>query len=216
MTASKMISGHFYCAESVKIAYLEIPKCACTSAKNLIAYFDNPDFVGTLEPFSVHTQADKIFKIIRAKNDPSLNSYFKFTFVRDPVDRFISFYRDKILTSKDEYTWRFLSGHGFHVGMSMEETLSAMSGLNAENHDPHFAPQTTFLLDGNRLSVDFIGRIERGGADWERIIRLSGFDFPVPFLNAQEKEGNLRKNMSAAALGQIRQFYARDFEILGY
>lgn len=211
-----MISGNFYCAESVKIAYLEIPKCACTSAKNLIAYFDNPDLVGTLEPFAVHTEAGKVFKKILAKNDPSLNAYFKFTFVRDPVDRFISFYRDKILTDKDEYTWRFLSSHGFHVGMSMEETLSAMSRLDVENHDPHFTPQTTFLFDKGRLSVDFIGRIERGMKDWERIINFSGFDFPVPLLNVQVKEDSIRKNMSAAALGQIKQFYARDFEILGY
>jgi len=211
-----MSSGHFYCAESVKIAYLEIQKCACTSAKNLIAYFDNPDCIGTLEPFSVHTNAAEVFKMVRPKNDPNLSSYFKFTFVRDPVDRFISFYRDKILTSKDEFTWRFLSNSGFHVGMSMEETLSAMSLLSPENYDPHFVPQTTFLFDGDRLSVDFIGRIERGRADWERIINLSGFHFPVPFLNVQEKESDLRSNMSEAVLRQIKKFYVKDFEILGY
>lgn len=87
--------------------------------------------------------------------------YFKFTFIRNPWDRMVSWWM---------YTVHF-SGNRERI-----ETLEDMLGLGEQNHI--FGGHDTWLEGFN---FDFIGHYERLSDDFKKICRLIGVDVELPW-----------------------------------
>jgi len=112
------------------------------------------------------------------------DSYFKFTFVRNPWDRLLSAYE-------------FLRRGGFHAADARwaEQHLSQyrdfgefvrqwVTPANVASWI-HFHPQSGFLsLPDGRTGVDFIGRYENLEADFSRICEQLGIAARLQLLNA--------------------------------
>jgi hypothetical protein len=84
----------FLTTQRYPIYYLQITKCGSTFMRNLLYYLDH----GAVhpQPGKVHSLADDFVKADLVPGGEMVASPYLFTIVRDPVDRFLSLYFDKI------------------------------------------------------------------------------------------------------------------------
>lgn len=138
--------------------------------------------------------------------------YYTFAFVRDPLERFVSAWRSKVV--KVNY-------FGFD-----EATLARMQRVEefaqwAAGHDlgklpaadQHIALQSR-LIDLNR--VDFVGRLENFDADFAEVCRHIGTAAaPASPLNQTASSGSTTE-VSAELRELVETMYRRDYQIFGY
>lgn len=165
--------------------YVRIPKTASSSIDAALP-----------KPFGHRTALSWIEKVGREKWD----SAFTFTFVRHPVDRFLSaYYYSSIFGERDDPNSFLKNLEDFYVKKDNFLLLQ---------------PQHEWICDkeGNVL-VDFIGRFENLQNDWEEVCDAIGWANELPHAKA-----SLRKNIPLTQESKkiLREFYAKDFELLGY
>lgn len=124
---------------------------------------------------------------------------YTFAFVRNPWDRLLSCFRDKIQGEVGDFTLFSQSGvarclqrfDAFSANMSFEEFVYAVSSIPDADADEHFRSQHTFLTnDQGEIAVDFVGRYETLEADFRYVagrIRLpEGISLPRLQSNPRE------------------------------
>jgi hypothetical protein len=90
-------------------------------------------------------------------NDETWNGYFKFAFVRNPFDRFVSsvFYKHKTLKQKPEFA---------------KLLMKRIIDKEINNTGSFYKAQTEYLVDSvNHQALDFIGRTESMQFDFDKI-----------------------------------------------
>lgn len=140
-----------------EVQYLVIPKCGCTYVKNLLWRIDHDGYFPN--PSRVH-DADSEFPRAGAQGysaEKIRENPYAFTVLRNPVDRFLSLYFDKVIG--DGYK-RFVplrdvltKSHGVDVNadsveghrrncMILLDWIEAnLRGDSELPHDPHWTPQ---------------------------------------------------------------------------
>ncbi len=101
-------------------------------------------------------------------------------FVRNPLDRLLSCYSQKIVYYERQLgmpplLWRY--GKTFHKDMSFADFVRAVSRIPDRLSDIHFRSQHTFFYHRGKLMADFVGRFERISEDWD--ILREKFDLPA-------------------------------------
>ena len=93
----------------LKLIYVSIPKCACTSLKNCMFYLENKyDFktiknngkyldIHRLYPSMYHEKLKEKLK----NNNLDINEFTKICLIRDPIKRFISAYTNRVNYHKE-------------------------------------------------------------------------------------------------------------------
>src|SRR5262249_52924101 len=125
--------------------YIETPKVACTSIKTVLARVLGISLVETQgDPHRVRWPTPDEAPSRSGSLFPGL---FTFAFVRNPWDRLVSCYRDKIRGEVDGYTYftirpgvanclaRF---DAFIPGMSFADFVMAVASIRDEDADGHF------------------------------------------------------------------------------
>lgn len=142
---------------------------------------------------------------------------FKFAFVRNPWDRFVSaFFHDPNVT------------HGKHSKQSFRDFVRFIAEKDLSAPGPtypnltnwplhhHFLPQWFFICkqDGS-VGVDFLGRFERLREDWQLVCDRVGVSDSLPHLRPG---GHLdyREYYDAETQDIVGTAYRRDVELLGY
>jgi chondroitin 4-sulfotransferase 11 len=96
---------------------------------------------------------------------------FRFTVVRNPWDRLVSCYYNKVVQVREErHPWilgRF--GDAFHPDMNFAAFAMAVMKIPDDASDEHFASQWHLLNYRGKPPLDFIGRFENLSSDWERL-----------------------------------------------
>lgn len=130
--------------------------------------------------------------------------YFKFAFVRNPYDRFVS-------------SCAFLNAH--NPGYAGNELAFMKKALGAEGfrHRVLVCPQAELLEDElGALGMDFIGRYECLQASFDEACRRIGLPpQALPRSNAS-RHGHFGGCYDDELLGMVTDFYRSDFERLGY
>jgi hypothetical protein len=143
------------------------------------------------------------------------NSYFKFSFVRNPWDRLLSAYE-------------FLKRGGFHAGDARwagqhlagyrdfgEFVRAWVTPANVASW-VHFRPQTDFLyLPEGRSGVDFIGRYENLAVDFQRICARLGIEAELQLLNTAPVR-DYRDAYDSESRRIVDRVYRRDIVDLDY
>ena len=137
-----------------------------------------------------------------------VEDYFAFAFVRHPVDRFISAWRNKVV-----------SANYFDFDAVTHESMQDLSafveyaeGLDLDAADRHIAPQSR-LIDLTR--VDYLGRLETFADDMGAISdRLGLPSATLPRKNSTSS--GAPDPVASEVRDRIADLYRRDLQIFGY
>lgn len=205
--------------------YIEIPKVACTSIKTALAGVVGVDLADS--GGNPHEARWPVPQVAPAPRGPRFPGLFAFAFVRDPWDRLVSCYRDKIRGEVDGYTFftirpgvanclaRF---DAFVAGMSFDEFVRAVAAVPDGDADPHFRSQHTFVTDdAGQLAVDFVGRYERLADDLRAVERRIGLaPLALPRLQVARTPLPFAAFYTAETAQLVADRYARDVDLFGY
>ncbi len=92
----------------LKLLYVSIPKCACTSLKNCMFYlennFDYKTFKNNGKNFDIHKLYPSMYfdnLINKLEKQYKINEFTKICLIRDPIKRFISAYTNRVNHHKE-------------------------------------------------------------------------------------------------------------------
>jgi hypothetical protein len=135
-----------------KYLYYSIPKTATTSIKIYLESY-------SLVDIGLHSKQDGY----TVAYDESWNSYFKFTFVRNPWDRILSCFLDKTKQSIGK-SWE-METYKPYADCSFEEFIDYLTQDNIL-YDAHTTPQHLLI---NLSQIDFIGKFEYLDKDFNTV-----------------------------------------------
>lgn len=188
--------------ENNKFVYFPIPKVASTSLQNI---FEEIDFK------KEDTPKIKDF-------EKKYKNYYKFAFVRNPYDRVVSCYKDKILET-NAYTGLALR-QGFDIHMGFKEFVKEITKIPNIRADQHIKSQSFFLKDKNGdLIPDFVGKFENLERDYKKIMNNIGIKNPPKLLHknkTQDKGKDYKDYYDEETRRLVQKRYKEDFELFGY
>lgn len=131
-------------------------------------------------------------------------NYFKFAFVRNPIDRFISGWTDKVI-NQNYYNFDIDS----HSQMKhLPNFINWVNQFDLEKCDEHLMAQYA-LIDLNNL--DFLGRFERFEDDFAIVAKhLNLGHYDLEKLNASNQK---KSEVSEQEQIAIAQLYAKDIRL---
>ena len=140
---------------------------------------------------------------------------FKFTFVRNPFDRFISAYKmftEGFIKDKSHMDWDFyqkMTTHEF-----LKEAIDDKNYFDTSGIGFHTYPQTHKF---NFLDmVDYIGRFETFEDDFKEICGLNNIKYTnLPHWN-KTKRDNYKEYYDDELFKKVSEYYYDDLKILNY
>ncbi|MBW2998482.1 sulfotransferase family protein [Candidatus Woesearchaeota archaeon] len=203
--------------EKQKAIYFFIPKVACSSIKKICS-----DLL-CLESDSIIQIHINKYPFIFRKKIAKYNNYFKFTFVRNPWDRIVSCYKNKIREKSlnnqhfvNGVFSRFITYGTFTPEMSFEDFVKAICEISDEDANVHFQSQYKFITDKKgKIIVDFIGQFENIDKDFNKICKKLKINVKLPHLMKSEKK-DYKEYYTKETKEMIRKRYKKDIEMFGY
>lgn len=225
MGSKKFKSSVAVFLEGYNAVYVEIPKVGCTSLKVAFA-----QLLGIpLDSFGGNPHL-AVFPAI--PHDPEVDGplfpgLFSFAFVRNPWDRLVSCYRDKIAGEVDGFTYFNIRPgvadclahyNQFTAGMSFSDFVECVALIPDRDADAHFRSQYTFITNGRcEIAVDFVGRYESLPVDlqyiWEEI-KLP--EITLPRLQAAHPPVDYQDYYTPHTRSLVAKRFLRDIEMFGY
>jgi len=137
----------------------------------------------------------------------NFKNWYKFSFVREPQDRFISSWKDKVLNQ-----------NYYNLDLKLYEDLKELSNFiswvedikinNINKLDEHLKPQHD-LIDLN--NIDFLGRFETFDEDFHKLALILNMPVErVHFKNTTKKDIIIVDNKSSE---RIKELYKLDYDI---
>lgn len=155
------------------------------------------------------------------------DSYFKFAIVRNPIDRLYSTYKYKRYND-------YLSFDDF-IKLKLEEFI------NSESEGYFYKSQYDYIYKDGKLLVDFIGRLESLGQDFEFVQKKLAVHLELKHYNKSKKSEGIfnyiksyaksirdtqawgkfshkqnNKELSKVSLSIIKKHYHKDFDVFNY
>lgn len=196
------------------LTYLQNPKAACTSIELALWRAHS----GGAAPRNPHREKNRPYiRNIRTATPEGLESLFRsefFSVVRNPYARFLSAYLDKVGAPKR--SWERISktfGLTAESNPTISELLDTLQTCDPTAIDHHFRPQYVNLYHGI-APLNFIGHLEKMEAVQHYLTKY-GFSLSRDAEHATNAANRIQI-LSDRDIHQIRNYYARDFEIYGY
>jgi hypothetical protein len=182
--------------------FIHVPKCAGSAVLDAWLGFQTG-----------HVTAEQY----RDAEPTFFESAYVFTFVRNPLARFVSAYEH--ISTDDLWDYlpeikRRMDCLGSTVA-EFAERLTADSEILAQ---PWFAPQHTFLEIRGRLAVNRVFKTESFTSDLDVIRRETSIHFRdvAPVNRRGDEAMSTADRLGAVGVANLRRIYARDFKLFGY
>jgi hypothetical protein len=186
------------------LGFIAIPKAGTTSIKKALFGIRSTDVK------EIHAEAMVRRMSIRKARAKSI---VIFSVVRNPFDRAVSVWRDRVHAPEGHTRMVLRKNDLFQFGMTFGQFADRLQEIGADA-DIHTIPQAAILVQNGQLMPDFIGRMERIARDWSHLARA--FRLPaLQRLNAREAS-DYRSVYGAAERSVVKTLYRDDVRLLGY
>ena len=195
-----------------KIAYIPIPKAACSSIKYALRPLTETSSQSAPGIHSFPGFEVRRFDEIANELD---GDWLVFTVVRHPVDRIQSAWRDKMRSEEKITSWMKL--HALRPGDSFDRFVHIISLWPTITLDEHVMPQSMLLHHVRELPIR-VYRFEDLDNVWPElsaeITRRSGVEVgPLAKMNSTEPSV---PEMSTRTEARLKRLYEKDFARFGY
>nr|VFK68473.1 MAG: Sulfotransferase family protein [Candidatus Kentron sp. UNK]VFK73604.1 MAG: Sulfotransferase family protein [Candidatus Kentron sp. UNK] len=206
-----------------RAVYLVVSKVACTSIKHAIAHSYG---ISSETVMGIHD--GQLWRRELGCAEGIDKDYFRFAFVRDPFDRLVSCYRDKIIFAGDGQDntdvpyFEHFSINRIEAGIDFGAFVAVVAGIDDAQADRHFRSQYAALYEDGALCVDFVGKFENLAEDWARIAKRLNFSPTLASLNESrhKKAPNIKKDYREYYTPEIADMvyarYQNDVHAFGY
>ncbi|XP_050811956.1 carbohydrate sulfotransferase 9-like [Gopherus flavomarginatus] len=162
--------------------------------------------------------------------DKLLTSYTKVMFTRDPLERLVSAYRDKLLHSEpyysitvtNEFKAMFRKNKNSTEKVIFQESVNFILTKNQEHLDIHWKPM--FLLcDPCNIHYDILGKFETLEQDFEHVLRNIGTPEDLHYSNLKTHSSEKRtsgditleylRKLISEQIEKIKKLYQMDFAL---
>ena len=212
---------HFILFRDIPLMYGRVPKVANSSIKaalcKLLSLRPDGGIKTTSDRFwrdNTHGETQLITPLQARR---LRTSHFSFSFVRNPFDRLVAAYNNKILEIEDVPLP--MKRMGLHHGMSFASFIQTVCDADPLMMDNHVRPQAEMLTTSNKLVPKFVGRMEHINDHWRRLrgrMQLEGLPTlgSLPMKNVRrEGRKDIRDLFSSSALiDQVLERYSQDFK----
>jgi hypothetical protein len=226
-----VIAFHAY-----KTLYFAIPKVANSSFKaisvDILKQELDPEKINpNWKPSIFRNESGRLYLknnniLIAGKDIPRYMDYWKFAFVRNPWDRLVSCYKEKIndihsnKNSINSDLPQVLARYGniFYPMMPFAAFVDAVCKIDDEESDAHFRSQWSFLVDDQgKCLVDFIGHFESIHKDFKIVSEQRGFPecVQLPHL-LKSSRSHYSQYYTTALIDKVGQRYHEDIINLNY
>jgi hypothetical protein len=209
-----------------KYCYFRIPKCAnSTIARSLFKYEQGSLYDLSADPRGrvAKQSSDRLLSARALSADALCSKYFLFTFARNPYERLLSAYLDKIArldnTGFDSIRKLIRSCAGTKKDVTFADFAQYLekSGLY---QDPHWIPQTA-MLPVAVSRIHYVGRIEHLDADLEYVInQIFGQGTYQMTFTRQDRHTNSTAKIMAHydknLFERVYKLYEVDFQAFSY
>lgn len=222
-----------------RFVYFVIQKVACSSMKTaLLPLFDldvkRERFEATRQDGTRVVLMHKIFDRSRYQvdKDEILNGldteyrdHFKFAFVRNPWDRLLSCYLQKIVSDplivrRKQMNLNPPGTERFYSGMPFAEFVEAVHATPDEKANSHFRSQHTVVCDPQgRVMADFVGRFEAPREDFAVVaerIGAPGLELPHHLKSPARESRPYTDFYDDRSKRLVQERYEKDIETFGY
>jgi hypothetical protein len=227
------------------IYYINIPKSACTTIKNLLYFIDNKYFLQ--DPLTIHEGIRTGKFLITSRSNEYFYERFNqrkfiFSFVREPLQRAYSCFNEKIL-SNGPYSFALVRNYLLKNGyidqnifnknnISIDEYRSAflgflkfasdnINGLTDLPRDSHWGLQSKSFINYSRsINIDFVGRVSSFKTDFEYVLEKIEYNNSEKLSELRFNEGpapkfSLKELMNDEITNIARNIYKRDYDFFG-
>ncbi len=221
--------------------YFVVPKVACSSIKTaLLSLFDLDASRPVHEDDAPDIDVHRLFagsgyqinknQLARRMGRGEFDGYFKFAFVRNPWDRLVSCYANKVLDAKEtefgEPPFRNVpseKGSRLYKGMPFAEFAEVVCEIPDEESNMHFVSQYRVVCgpgEDRRNMADFVGRFENLAADFavvaERIGGGKRLELPHKMRSTSRVSRPYTEFYDDRLRDLVYERYREDVETFGY
>jgi|TARA_R100000149_G_scaffold58455_1_gene27446 hypothetical protein len=205
-----------------KFMHISIPRTGSTQLNILLQHTKHP------EPDDHHMMLNRA---ITLHPEAAKDDYFKFTFVRNPLDRMVSLYSEFRKNRQRQYSGQVIMDNPlfseFDKGNEIDSFRNFCCNFQYTDwvNNIFLRPQSEYILSDN-CKMNFIGRFEKLHDDWyiisERVLgrKISLVDRQKEtHPEAKPRSSNHDYYMNyydSESLDAVRSFYKEDFDRFNY
>lgn len=152
-------------------------------------------------------------------------TYSKFFFVRNPWDRLVSCYKNKVLKNSTFNEFPYVNGvhqsfvqyNKFEANMLFEDFIKSVCSISDEEAEPHFRSQYVNILDKKgELIPLFIGKFENLNSDFKTICNKIGLNHKhLPHL-MKSNHKNYKTYYNDKLISLVKKRFKKDIELFNY
>ena len=159
---------HFIQIKQYKLLYGRVPKAANSSIKaalcRLLSERPRKGTKTTSDKFWQHETNNETELITLRKARKYRHSHSSFSFVRNPFDRLIAAYNNKVIEIEEPPLP--MQNMGICHDMPFDSFLDVLIDTPIHRYDVHVLPQSHLLCIGKQVIPKFVGRVEQINEHW--------------------------------------------------
>ncbi|XP_078370233.1 carbohydrate sulfotransferase 14-like [Oculina patagonica] len=235
-TEKQILAKHILVNDEHKFLFCSVPKVACSNWKRVMMVLDGKANDSNDILHVNHKNFTFLADLPPLDAKRKLQEYYKFMFVREPLARLLSAYKDKFFLN---YSHNFHRRYGTKIvtllrenaeanstgeDVSLKEFLQYVTESRVEDMNEHWMPFYE-LCQPCAVSYDFIGSFENLESDAPQVLKELNVNELVSFPKQQEfyKPGGTRHaeskkfaDVSPDLLRAILKKYALDYKMFSY